>query len=310
MPSLTVVGSLNMDFVVRVDKLPASGETVTGSRFQTIPGGKGANQANAAARLARPPLTVRMAGCVGQDANGDLLRASLAASGADIGGIRTAKAEPTGIAMIWVDREGRNSIVVAPGANHALTPVHVGPMRPAFSDSRYVLFQLETPLDTVAKAMRLAAECGAQCILDPAPAVPLSQDILQAAAILTPNETEAAALLGARTGPSSPDDARDMAAALIAMGPRAVILKLGEAGCYYYDGIEAIHSPGFAVGAVDTTAAGDTFNGALAVALSEGAPMAHALRFANAAAAVSVTRAGAQSSAPSRHEADAMAAEL
>lgn len=300
---IVVTGSLNMDFVVQVERLPAPGETARGENFQTIPGGKGANQACAAARLARSN-PVFMIGRVGFDAFAGHLRASLAASGADTSRIHGCRSAPTGVALIWVDRAGQNSIVIAPGANHALAPADLETERSAFVSAACALFQLETPLDTVAAGLRLAREGGALSILDPAPAQPLPEDLLAQVGLLTPNETEARLLAGHPPARVSLHDAPALAGALLARGPRAVVLKLGDQGCYYAGPGGPCHAPAFRVEAVDATAAGDTFNGALAVALAEGRPMPQALRFANAAAALSVTRLGAQASIPAREEVD------
>ncbi|MEO8029123.1 MAG: ribokinase [Bryobacteraceae bacterium] len=298
-PAIVVVGSLNMDFVVRVAHLPAPGETILGTQFQTIPGGKGANQAYAAARLG---ANVRMIGRVGYDMFGDQLKASLAAAGADVSGVHATRNAPTGVALIWVDAEGQNSIVVASGANGVLQALDAHAMRPAFSDARFALFQLETPIDAVSAAMRVARECGAVTILDPAPAQALSREILAHVDILTPNETEACILLGREVSAITPEDAPAIARELLALGPRAVILKLGERGCYYASDGQAVYSAACKVTPVDSTAAGDTFNAAFAVACSLNRELPDALAYANAAAAVSVTRAGAQSSAPTHED--------
>jgi ribokinase len=303
--SIAVLGSLNMDFVVSVEHLPVPGETVLGRNFQMIPGGKGANQACAAGKLASPGLLVRMAGRVGYDVFADHLKASLSAAGVDVSYVHATRTQPTGVALIWVDRTGQNSIVVASGANHALPANDVEALRVVFRGARLALFQLETPLDTVAAALSVARQEGAATVLDPAPAQSLSPELLRGIDILTPNESEACLLLGRPASRLSVDDAPAVACALRAIGPRAVILKLGEQGCYYSDAEQSLHAPGFPVTACDTTAAGDTFNGALAVALAENKPIADALRFANAAAALSVTRLGAQASIPSRAETDA-----
>ncbi|MFN7924573.1 MAG: ribokinase [Bryobacteraceae bacterium] len=303
---IAVLGSLNMDFVVRAERLPAPGETILGHTFQTLPGGKGANQACAAGKLAAPGAAVRMIGCTGYDIFGDQLRASLSAAGVDVSAVRSTRSAPTGIAMIWVDSAGQNSIIVAPGSNHALHARDAESFRPAFRGARHALFQLETPLDTVEAAMRIASSEGAQVILDPAPAQPLPASLLARVSILTPNEGEALTLLGRSASRVSLDEAPELAAALLSLGPRAVILKLGDHGCFYRDSAKSRHAPAFRVDAVDTTAAGDTFNAALAVALSEECAIEDALRFANAAAAISVTRPGAQTSAPSRSEVDAL----
>ncbi|GIU73117.1 MAG: ribokinase [Bryobacteraceae bacterium] len=306
--TILVIGSLNMDFVVQVDRLPAPGETARGENFRMIPGGKGANQACAAARLARD-RPVRMIGRVGFDSFADHLRASLAAAGVDPSGIHGCRAAPTGVALIWVDRTGQNSIVIAPGANDELSRADLETERTAFVSAACALFQLETPLETVTAGLRLAADAGALSILDPAPARPLPPDVLGGAGLLTPNETEACLLAGLAPQRIGIADAPALAAALRARGARAVVLKLGDQGCFYSGPGGELHAPAFSVEAVDATAAGDTFNAALAVALSEGMPLAEALRFANAAAALSVTRLGAQTSIPTREEVERFLAE-
>lgn len=299
--AIIVTGSLNMDFVVQVDRLPAPGETTLGSNFQTIPGGKGANQANAAGRLSAAG-TVRMAGCTGEDAFAVQLNSSLQASGVDVSAVKAVAGVSTGVALIWVESSGQNSIVVASGANNSVTPEMIGGLAGAYQDAACALFQLETPLDAVEAALKLARAAGAITILDPAPARQLPPALLQLVDVMTPNETEACILLGRTPARLAPADAPRLAHDVLALGPKSVVLKLGDAGCFYSDGREEFYAPGFKVGAVDTTAAGDTFNAALAVALSEGRPIEYALRFANAAAAISVTRLGAQSSAPGRAE--------
>lgn len=304
-PAIVVVGSLNMDFVVAVDHLPAAGETVLGREFRTIPGGKGANQACAAGKLSRAAV-VRMVGRVGYDIFADQLRASLAAAGVDVSAVAGTRSQPTGVALIQVDKSGQNSIVVASGANFAFSASDVDGTRTSFRDARWALFQLETPLDAVEAALALARREGAATMLDPAPAQPLRNELLKHVDILTPNESEASMLLGRPAGRIAIADAREIVDALLARGPRAVVLKLGDQGCCYADAETYIVAPGFKVTAVDSTAAGDTFNAALAVALTEGAAIPEALRFANAAAAISVTRPGAQASVPSRSEVDAM----
>ncbi len=287
-----------------VDRLPAAGETVLGRDFQMIPGGKGANQACAAGKLGAGSVATRMVGRVGYDIFADHLKASLAAAGVDVAAVHASRSHPTGVALISVDQAGQNCIVVASGANHALLASEVESMRAVFRGAAYVLFQLESPLDTVEAALRVAREEGARTILDPAPARSLSPGLLSLVDILTPNESEASILTGLPPARVSIENAQGLAEALLARGPKAVVLKLGEQGCYYFDGQHREHSPGFAVTARDTTAAGDTFNAALAIALTEGQPIGGALRFANAAAAISVTRIGAQASVPTRVEVD------
>jgi ribokinase len=304
-PAIVVVGSLNMDFVVSMDTLPAPGETVLGRNFQMFPGGKGANQACAAGKLGGETVAVRMIGRVGYDVFADHLKASLAAAGVDVGAVHGTKSKSTGVAMIWVDGKGQNSIVVDSGANWELAAADVESMRKVFRGAALALFQLENPLPTIQAALTMARQEGLRTILDPAPARSLPADVLNQIDILTPNENEALRLLGRPPARVLPGDALPLARALHELCPRTVIIKLGDQGCLYYDGAKHGHVPGFAVDAKDTTAAGDTFNAALAVALAEGAALEPALRFANAAAAISVTRLGAQASAPSRPEVNA-----
>jgi len=301
-----VVGSLNMDFVVRVNRLPASGETVTGHDFQMTPGGKGANQAAAAGKLGAASVAVRMIGRVGMDLFADRLRASLASAGVDVSAVHSSRSQPTGVALIAVDAAGQNQIVVAAGANAELAASEAEQMRRVFRGASIALFQLESPLATVAAALKIAKEEDLKTILDPAPAQPLPPDMLRDIDILTPNETEAHIFLGLTPKRIAIEEARAIAEQIAQVGPRMVVLKLGDRGCFFHGAGETYHVPGFAVDAIDSTAAGDTFNAALAIALAEGAAIPHALRFANAAAAISVTRAGAQTSAPSRAEVDAM----
>ncbi len=305
-PAIAVVGSLNMDFVVAVDRLPAPGETVLGRDFVMLPGGKGANQAYAAGRLGGNSVTVRMAGRVGYDLFADHLKASLSAAGVDVSAVHGTEAAPTGIALIQVERSGQNTIVVASGANHVFPASEVEAMRPVLRGCSFVLLQLETPLPTVTAALRLAREEGAAAMLDPAPAQPLSSELLAAVDYLTPNESEASMLLGFPAGQISADDAPGVANRLRERGARAVVLKLGERGCFYSGPEGEVFMPAFPVVARDATAAGDTFNAALAVALAEERPLQDALRFANAAAGLSVTRLGAQASVPLRIEVDAL----
>ncbi len=302
---LVITGSLNMDFVVQVERLPARGETTMGANFQMIPGGKGANQACAAGRLAQG-APVRMVGCVGADPFADHLKASLAAAGVDVATVHTTPRQPTGVALIWVERSGENSIVVAAGANGELTPAGVESAGGAYQGAACALFQLETPLPAVEAAMRVARAAGARTILDPAPARPLAPALLSQVDILTPNESEACILLGRAPARVTFAEAPEIAGALRGLGVGAVILKLGDQGCYYSGPEGEFAAPGFRVEAVDTTAAGDTFNAGFAVALAEGMGVERALRFGNAAAAISVTRLGAQASAPSRAEVDAL----
>jgi ribokinase len=308
-PPVVVVGSLNMDFVARTKRLPGPGETVLGYGFEMIPGGKGANQAVAAGKLGAASVAVKMIGRVGQDMFADHLKASLAGAGVDVSTVHASRSSPTGVALITVDGNGQNQIVVASGANNDLEPGDVEAMRRVLRGAAVALFQLENPVETVAAALAVAREEGATTILDPAPAQPLSRGLLRNVDILTPNEAEAFMLLGRTPGRIEIEDAPAIAAAVALLGCRRIILKLGDRGCYLHAAGEGTFAPAFQVDAKDATAAGDTFNAALAVALAEGSPMPHALRFANAAAAISVTRAGAQVSAPARAEVDRLLAQ-
>ncbi len=304
--AVVVVGSLNMDFVVSVEHLPAPGETVLGRNFRMIPGGKGANQACAAARLGVPGVAVHMIGRVGYDLFADHLKASLSAAGVDVSMVHGTRAAATGVALISVDRGGENAIVVASGANYELAAADVEAMRPVFRRASVALFQLESPLETVAAALALAREEGVETVLDPAPAQALPRELLAGVDILTPNEAEALMLLDRPVSRISASEALPIAEALAELGPRTVILKLGDQGCFYYADSRSRYVPAFPVNAVDSTAAGDTFNAALAVALAEGQGMEGALLFASAAAAISVTRFGAQTSAPARAEVESL----
>ena len=299
--AITVVGSLNMDFVVQVERLPRPGETVLGGRFATQPGGKGANQACAAARLGG---RVRMVGRVGDDGFGVELRRNLEADGVDTRGVQVSAALPSGVALIFVDASGQNQIVVAAGANQTLTRSDVDEAIAGASEG-FLLLQLESPLETIEHAAALGARRGLGVVLDPAPARALPDTLLANVSCLTPNESEALTLLGRPGSVVSLAEAPGVARALLERGPRAVVLKLGALGAYADAGSGGRHFPAARVDALDATAAGDTFNGAFAVALAEGRPFADAVAFANAAAALSVTRLGAQASIPSRSEVDA-----
>lgn len=285
-----------MDLVVKVHRLPEVGETVTDGVFSTFPGGKGANQAVAAARLG---ARVAMIGRVGRDAFGAVLREALAANGVDVGGVSVDPEESTGVACIGVDRAGRNLILVAPGANRALRPEHLDVSR--IRTSQVVLLQLEVPVATVLEAARAGKVGGALVCLDPAPACPLPDELWELADVLTPNQVEARLLTGRVV--DTVEDAYTAAQALRERGPRAVVVKLGERGALYASAQETGHLPALPVRAVDTTAAGDVFTAALAVRLAEGCGLEEAVRFANCAAGLKVTRMGAQSM-PDREEVD------
>ena len=298
-----MLGSANMDLVFVLDRLPHAGETLTGSDLALFPGGKGANQACAAAKLGgRTTLIAR----VGEDPFGPRLLASLAEAGVDVSRVRQC-ARPTGCACIYVLPNGENSIVVSPGANATLDAPGATAEIEDIEEGDILLAQLETPLETVQAAFEHARARGALTILDPAPARAVPRALLDATDFITPNQTETAILLGEfdRTITTF-EDAAGAADRVVALGPRCAILKLGDRGCLFSDGIRQIAVEAFRVEAVDTTGAGDVFNGAFSVGLSENMPVTDALRFANAAAAISVTRRGAQPSVPSRTEAEAM----
>jgi ribokinase len=297
---IAVLGSLNMDLVQRVPRMPHPGETLPAIDFHTYVGGKGANQACAAAKLG---ASVEMSGMVGDDLFALRLRQALRDLGVDITGIGTS-CNPSGTAIILVLPNGENAIVISAGANADVTPEFALKAINRLKAGDLLLCQLEIPLEAVQVALRTAQERGILTILDPAPARDLPDDLLRTAALLTPNQTEAALLVGNTGSPTTPPEARMTAAALLRRGPQTVILKMGALGCLVADQTSAVELPGFPVEAIDTTAAGDAFNGALAVRLAEGSSLIEAARFANAAAALSVTKAGAVSSMPSRFEVD------
>lgn len=303
-PLVTVVGSLNTDLVIRAPRLPSPGETVSGGEFATFPGGKGANQAVAAARLG---AAVAMVGSVGGDDFGRRLADGLRSDGIDVTHVRVDTEEASGTALITVDPEGQNTIVVAPGANWRLTPEDVAAAETLIARSSIVLLQLEVPMDAVLAAARLAHGHGVRVVLDPAPAPrpPLPRELFRLIDVVNPNEGEALALSGVTV---TDEQAAGVAAVhLLEDGARAVVIKLGARGAFLHDGTRGRMVPGIRVDAVDTTAAGDAFAGALAVGLAEGKDLFAAVRFANTAGALSVTRRGAQPSMPSRAEVDAFA---
>jgi ribokinase len=300
MNQVIIVGSLNLDFVVQVATLPQQGETLPGSNFITLPGGKGANQACAVGRLAAPNTTA-MIGCIGLDEYGNQLLESLNASGVNGQFVRGTMDASTGIAMILVEKSGQNQIVVVPGANQLLKPSEVTEALSSLGGT-HLLLQLETPMETITAAAQHARSLGMTVILDPAPALPLSIKLLRNINILTPNESEALAFIGMPGHQIHLDDAPDVARQLFAFGPQQIILKLGAQGVFFFDGKREKHFPARVVEARDTTAAGDCFNGALATGLAEGMAIDDAIRFANVAASISITRLGAQASLPWRAE--------
>ncbi|MEO5770047.1 MAG: ribokinase [Polyangia bacterium] len=304
---ITVVGSLNADLVVAVRRFPGPGETVTGHDFAVFPGGKGANQAFAAGRLAAGEMPVRMVGQVGGDAYGEWLRQSLSRAAVDVTHVRVQQDAPTGLAMVAIDAAAQNQIVVVPGANGSFNPAALTAAHHAIADAAVVLLQLEVPLPTVQTAARIAREGGAMVILDPAPARAVADVLLRSADYLTPNESELSVLTGgAPQATLRRGDAVARARQLIARGARKVLVKMGRQGALLVTETTEQLQPAFPVEAVDTTAAGDAFNAGLAFALARGADQTEAIRYASATAAVSVTRVGAQPSMPSRADVDAL----
>lgn len=301
MSDIVVMGSLNMDLVAVVPRVPNAGETLLGTTHFTAAGGKGANQAYAAAKLGG---NVAMLGRVGSDEYGKQMCANLRAVSCDVTGIKVVEGS-SGVAMILVAETGQNCIVVVPGANHLYQPSDVIFDDGRLAHARFVMFQLESPVQTVVAAAQRAKLHGAQVILDPAPALHLPDDLLRQADIITPNEIEAAQLIGRPPGDLSFEDAESIARQLQAKGARTVIIKMGSQGCLLTDGLQVTRVTAPHVKAIDTTAAGDVFNAALVVARSEGASLKNASEFAVRAAALSVTRYGAQKSTPSRDELNA-----
>jgi ribokinase len=297
MARIVVVGSSNTDMVVKTDSIPRPGETVIGGDFVTAGGGKGANQATAAARLG---ADVTFVARVGRDLFGDIAVEAFRQEGMNTDYVTRDETAPSGVALIFVDRHGENVIVVAPGANSCLRPQHVEAARKSIESADALVMQLETPIETVVSAAVVARGSGVKVILNPAPACELPRSLLEMVDILTPNETEAARLAGLDVNDMDPEEA---ARRLLDLGVGAIVITLGARGGLVVTGDEVIRFPAPKVVAVDTTAAGDAFSGALAVAVAEGTDMKSAVRFAAAAAAVSVTRVGAQPSLPTRAEA-------
>jgi ribokinase len=300
MNRLVVLGSVNADHVLRVPHFPRPGETLTGHSYQVVPGGKGANQAVAAARLGAP---VSFIARIGDDAIGQQMRQGFEQDGIDVSAVELDETLPTGIAIIYVSDEGENSIGISAEANGALSPAMVKRHEAMIADAHTLLLQLEVPLESVFEAAKLARSHGTRVVLNPAPARPLPAELLALVDLITPNQTEAELLTGVKVS----DEA---SAALAAdrfhqMGISDVMITLGSQGVYCSNARQQQLISGFRVEAVDTTAAGDTFNGALLAAELAGADFNAAVRFAHGAAALSVTKFGAQSSIPSKVEVDA-----
>lgn len=293
MPDIVVVGSLNMDLVVKTRHIPMPGETVRGEDLQWIPGGKGANQAVAAARLG---ATVGMLGCIGGDPFGERLLDSLAAQGIATAAVRRDLRAATGTALIVVDDDGENSIVISPGANGRLTPGDVDQYEALIAGAKIILLQLEIPMATVAHAIRIGTRHGVKTILNPAPAGKLPPEIYAGVDVLIPNETELAALTGRELGGLA--SIKAAAELLLEKGLQAVVVTLGSRGAYLASREEKTHLPAFKVQAVDTTAAGDAFIGGLAVAWLKSGNLRQAVQVGNACGALASTRFGAQPSLP------------
>jgi ribokinase len=301
--SIVVVGSLNADLVVGVSRFPAPGETLSGSRFDVFPGGKGGNQAAAAARLGG---RVAMAGQVGADSQGEWLRQSLAGTGADVTMVSTDESVSSGVALITTNAEGQNTIVVVAGANGTFAPARLGPAIMRLRAAQVVMLQLEIPIETVERAAAEARSAGALVLLDPAPARAVPDQLLALASVVTPNETELAVLAGRPATTLTDEEVETLARSLLSRGTAHVVVKLGARGARLVTADGSRHYAAPRVSAVDSTAAGDAFNGALAVLLAEGRRLEDAIPFACAAGAQSVTRPGAQPSMPTRVEVEAL----
>jgi ribokinase len=296
-PRICVVGSSNIDLIFRTARLPRPGETLAGHAFRLDFGGKGANQAVMAARLGARVAVVSRVGC---DVFGEQTLANYRREGIDTEHVSVDESRPTGVASIAVDDEARNCILVVPGANLGLTPAHVRQAATAIEGAGALLCQLEIPQETVLEAFRLARAAGVRTVLNPAPAAPLPDELLRLTDVGVPNEPELEALTGQPA--ASLEQIEAAARVLASRGPKALVVTLGERGALVVEGGEVEHVPAVPVRAVDPTGAGDAFIGALGVALASGLPLRAAARRANAVAALSVTRLGAQASFPSRVE--------
>lgn len=302
MKPIIVIGSLNMDLVVQTQKAPAAGETVAAGSFHTIPGGKGANQAVAAARLASA-VPVRMLGRVGADGFGAQLLQNLASEGIDTSEVRQLPGISTGVALIIVEQSGENRILIVPGANGQVAPADVAALDEWIRAAGLLVLQFEIPMQTVEHSIRLANAADVPVLLNPAPAYPLPADFLARVDILVLNEVECGMLAGMPV--SDVHGALAAGQKLLRGRTRLVVVTLGPKGAVAISPEGGWHIPAFPVQAVDTTAAGDTFIGGLAVSLIQGKPLRESVIFASAAAALAVTRMGAQSSIPYLHEVEA-----
>jgi ribokinase len=296
---IVVVGSSNTDMIIKVDRIPTPGETIIGGEFSIAAGGKGANQAVAAARAGGE---VNFVACVGEDMFGEQAVEGFVKDGINIDYVLKTQDYASGVALIFVDQKGENSIGVASGANSQLMPIHIEQAKNSITSADILVMQLETPIETVNTAAKLASENNVKVILNPAPAQTLKDETFKHISILTPNETETELLTGIKV--EDENSASEAADALLSRGIETILITLGPRGVFLASSEIREIVPSFEVKAVDTTAAGDVFNGALAVSLAENKPLFDAVRFANAAAALSVTKLGAQPSAPNREEID------
>ncbi|RDY27621.1 ribokinase [Romboutsia weinsteinii] len=296
MEKICVIGSLNMDLVVNVCEMPKKGQTLIGSNFKEIPGGKGANQAVAAARLGGD---VYMIGKVGNDGFGESLLKQLRADKVNTDYVQVEEG-PSGVALITVDKNAENSIVVSPGANFKLTEVDIDRCIDGIKESSTVVIQLETPIDTIKYALEKSKELGKFTILNPAPAVKLSDDIIKNVDLLTPNETELEILSGVSI--KCEDDIKKAANVMLEKGVKQLIVTLGSKGSLYLDKDNMEFKKSYKVEAVDTTAAGDSYTGALSVAFSQNKSVDEAMDFASKVGALCVTKIGAQTSIPSLYD--------
>ncbi|KNC90861.1 ribokinase [Trabulsiella odontotermitis] len=297
--NLVVLGSINADHILNLETFPTPGETVTGNHYQVAFGGKGANQAVAAGRSG---ANIAFIACTGDDDTGIRVRKQLASDNIDVTPVSAIDGESTGVALIFVNAEGENVIGIHAGANAALSTTLVEAEKTRIAQADALLMQLESPLESVLAAANIAHQHQTSVVLNPAPARELSDELLSLVDIITPNETEAEKLTGIRV--ENDDDAAKAARALHDKGIRTVIITLGSRGVWASVDGKGQRVPGFKVKAIDTIAAGDTFNGALVTALLEEKPLDEAIRFAHAAAAIAVTRKGAQPSVPWRKEID------
>jgi ribokinase len=298
MSYILVIGSLNMDLVVKTERIPAAGETVKGISFSTIPGGKGANQAVAARRLGRMP--VKLAGAIGADAFGAALKTALVEAGVDVDHVAEKSGMSTGTATIVVDQAGDNRIIIVPGANGQVLPGDVDRLEQVIAGAAILLLQFEIPLETIEQAVRTARRFSVPVMLNPAPAAPIPDPLLGGVRYLIVNETEAALLSGRSV--TDPETAFPAAETLRARGPEYVVVTLGDRGALVVGAGTHFHHPARPVPVVDTTAAGDSFVGALAVGCAEGLEVEAAVPIAVAAGTLAVTRFGAQPSIPTREE--------